>query len=486
MSHTVESSGPSHELLPKTCRWRLHRAFERPHRCCIDELVRGHRHVSLFAGAMGARASTLEGQTRANPNTFPFGLEKFCVDAVTTCFSRNADARCVPIGLSSVAALLLLLPCCLFVYQRCRFRGETPGGSVSFLYSFLGNLCATIGAVLSRQLHILVLIGAFAAAMDAVSCISCCCHVLLYWNSKAGRRLRTMRGRRRQHLPAVCVLMVVTGGFLKSRVTPLPAVGPLVGRRRLLLHATLRDNTEVLGYILGLLSCVIACTSRFPALCRAYRGQMLARAYMFSGLLCSLAGALYAAAILLYDTEFGFLLRLMPWLLSAICSATMDLLILVIHWWRRGTAQKLTSFSPDTESLLCSSRILTEDNAVMKRKRKQQVLSSAGTKTKDGQKMTEMGGYMDVTVQPAGKICFEKVEDRSLNQTVRMIRVDSFCSETSCDSSLVSSDLEWDFEAANSQWLEPTAKQQEGDNFPLQELPTNPKLNNICTCAMFV
>lgn len=28
--------------------------------------------------------------------------------------------------------------------------------------------------------------GAFAAAMDAVSCVSCCCHVLLYWNSKAG------------------------------------------------------------------------------------------------------------------------------------------------------------------------------------------------------------------------------------------------------------------------------------------------------------
>ncbi|TNN84076.1 hypothetical protein EYF80_005682 [Liparis tanakae] len=101
--------------------------------------------------------------------------------------------------------------------------------------------------------------------------------------------------------------------------------------------------------------------------------------------------------------------------------------------------------------------------------------------------MTEMGGYMDVTVQPAGKICFEKVEDRSLNQTLRMIRVDSFCSsETSCDSSLVSSDLEWDFEAANSQWLEPTAKQWEGDNFPPQELPTSPKLDNICTCAMFV
>ncbi len=30
-----------------------------------------------------------------------------------------------------------------------------------------------------------------------------------------------------------------------------------------------QDNTEILGYVLGLLSLAIACTSRFPLLCRA-------------------------------------------------------------------------------------------------------------------------------------------------------------------------------------------------------------------------
>ncbi|XP_054459330.1 transmembrane protein 44 isoform X2 [Anoplopoma fimbria] len=446
------------------------------------------RNVTVFAINMGARTLTLVGQTRENPNTFPFGLLEFCVDSVATCFSHNADRRCVPIGLSSLSALLLLLSCFLYVYQMCTFRKEAPGGTISFLYSFIGNLCSTIGAILSRQLHIQVLMGAFAAAVDAVSFIACCFHVLLYWNSKAGRRLRMMRGRRRQHLLAVCVLMVVAGGFLKSRVTHLSAERPLSSRRRL-LHTILQDNVEVLGYMLGLLSCVIACTSRFPALCRAYRGQMFTWAYMFSGLLCSLAGALYAAAILLYDTQFGFLLRVMPWLLSAICCVTMDLLILVVHWWKRGTRQQRTSFFPDTESLLSGSRILTADNDVMKRPKKQQVHSSTGTKTKNVQKMTEMGCYMDVTVQPAGKKCLkevmslEEVEDRSLNQNVR---VDSFCSsDTSCDSSLVSSDLEWDFEEANAQWIEPNAKQQEEDTFPPQERLTNPKLVTICTCSMF-
>lgn len=32
------------------------------------------------------------------------------------------------------------------------------------------------------------------------------------------------------------------------------------------------DNTEILGYTLGLLSFAIACTSRFPAICRAVSG----------------------------------------------------------------------------------------------------------------------------------------------------------------------------------------------------------------------
>lgn len=429
---------------------------------------------------MGRHTLTLEGQT-----TFPFNLVEFCVDSVTTCFSHDAHKLCVPIGLSSVSALLLLLSCFLVVYQRCTAPGEHPGETFTFLYSLLGNLCSTTGAILSRQLHIQVLMGAFAATVDAIIFMSSCFHVLLCWNSKAERRLRMTRRRRRQHLLAVCVLMVVAGGFLKSRVAHSPADRPVSGRR--LLHATLQDNTEMLGYTLGLLSFVIACTSRFPALCRAYRGQMLTRAYMFSGLLCSLAGALYTAALLLYDTHLGFLLRIMPWLLSAICCVILDLLTLVIHWSKRGTRQQLTSFSPDTESLLHGSG-MSEDINVMRRQGKQQVHSSSA-KTK----MTEMGRYMDVSVQPARKICLkevtlskEEVEDCPLSRMMRVIRVDSLCSsDTSYESSLVSSDLEWDFEQANARWNDPTTKQQEGDDFPSHERPTHPKPFNICTCVTF-
>lgn len=44
--------------------------------------------------------------------------------------------------------------------------------------------------------------------------------------------------------------------------------------------------------------------------------------------------------------------------------------------------------------------------------------------------------------------------------------------------------FQWDFEEAHGQWRGPTAKQQEGDEFPLQELPETPKPLNTCTCVV--
>ncbi|XP_023119048.2 transmembrane protein 44 [Amphiprion ocellaris] len=438
---------------------------------------------------METRTFIVDGQ---NSQTFLTGLMAFCVESVTTCFSHDADKLCVPVGLTFVSALLLLLSCLLIVCQRCKLGGEYPAETILIFYCFLGDLCSTVGAILSRQLHIQILMSACASAMDALSCILCCFQVLLCWNSKTDRRLRMMKRRRRQHLLAVCVLMVVAGGFLRPNQPP--AFIPV--RERRLLHVSLQDsswsplmdNTELLGYILGLLSFAIACSSRFPALRRACRGQMLTQANIFSGLCCSLAGVLYTAAILLYDTHFGFLMRVLPWLLSSVSSVTLDLLIVVIHCCKGRSRQQSVSLSSDTEKLLGGSGLHTEDNAVMKRHRKQNIHSSAPPKMKKVQKMSEMGHYMDVHVQPTRTdmtLSKQQVEGGPLNRMVRVIRAGSFCStDTSYDSSVVSSDLEWDFEAANTQWREPTAKQHQGDEFPLQQWPTNPKPFDACVCSM--
>ncbi|KAM9848893.1 transmembrane protein 44 [Aulostomus maculatus] len=405
---------------------------------------------------------TLEAQTRVDSNSPPSSLLAFCVASVTVCFSKDAGNSCVPVGLTSLSALLLLLSCIQLTYQRCKHRGGDPGAMTS-LYCLLGNLCGTIGAIMSKQLYIQVL----GQIMD--------CLIL---NPLPERQLRMVRRRRRQHLITVCVLMALTGGLLKFEVNPNPVDRPLRGRR--LLYSALHDNGEILGYIIGLLSFVITSSSRFPALYRAHRGQLLTRPRVFSGVLCSLAGVLYAAAILLYNTQLGFLLRVMPWLLSAVCGVILDLLTLAIHWCKMGMRLQPTRFSPDMESLLGDSGVST---AVTKRNRK--VHSPAYAEAKNAP-LTEIGRYMDVNVR---QICLKEVkevDDQSLNRTVRVIRVDSFCSSDSlCDSSLVSSDLEWDFEEGNAQWSEPKAKQPEGDEFPLQEWPSNPKPFNIHTYTKF-
>ncbi|XP_076007318.1 transmembrane protein 44 isoform X2 [Genypterus blacodes] len=400
----------------------------------------------------------------------------FTLDSFSACFSNGTDQRCVSIALGCVSALLLLLSnVVLITYQRCRTRAEDPGDSSTWLYCFLGHLCSTVGAVLSKQLHILVVMGAFAAALDGVIYVS---FFPVCWRSEKERRRRVMmtmrKGRRRQQLLGVCVLMVLAG-FLNSGLDPIPSERPVRDRR--LLQIPMQDKTEILGYTLGLLSFVITCTSKFPSLNRScFRGDAMTRVGVFSRVLWSLSSALFASAILLYNTGFTFVLRVLPWLLSAICAATLDLLILVIHWCMRGTKETPERFFPDTENLL-------EDwDASSRRQQEPQARLPINIK-KHVQKMIEMGDYMDVTVQPSRKevtVCGSTTEKQALNRMVKVVRLQGFrSSDSSCDSE----DLEWDFEDPTSQSRATTSKQKERNDFPLQEWTSSPNPLNTCTCA---
>ncbi|KAM4740044.1 transmembrane protein 44 [Anableps anableps] len=442
-----------------------------------------------------------EDQLRGSSDHFLTSLGAFWLHSVASCWSPDADKLCVPAALILLSAVLLLLSTLLILCQRYKLRGECSGETTIVFYSFLGNVCSSVGAVLSRQLHVQIFMGAFAALMDAAHCILCCLPVFLCWNSKTQRRLRAMKRRRRQHLMAVGVLMVVAGGFLNSRVDNPSALWH--ASKRKLLHSSMQisswnpmmDNKEILGYILGLLAFVIAWTSRFPALCRARRGQNLTQMYIFSGFLSSGSGALYTAAILFSDVRFRFLIRVMPWLLSSIGCVILDLLIVIIHWCKTGTRRETMKLSPDMERLL---GMHAEHAAVMSQQKKQQKPSSAQTKffsskTKNIQKVTEMGQYMDVSGQQTTKgLSLKEVtlsKDGSdggpPHRVVRVVRVDGLCSsDTSYSSSSDSTDLEWDFEAAIAQWNKPAAEPQKGDKFHLQDWPTNPKPFSVCICSM--
>uniref|UniRef100_A0A3P9NH68 Transmembrane protein 44 n=1 Tax=Poecilia reticulata TaxID=8081 RepID=A0A3P9NH68_POERE len=281
---------------------------------------------------MDGGVSTAEDELRGSSDHFLTSLRAFWLHSVASCGSPDAAHLCVSAGLALLSAVLLLISSLFRCYrfrtacQKSKLRGEYSEQTIVVFYSFLGNLCSTVGAVLSRQLHLQISMAAFAALMDAVHCILCCLPLFLCWNSKT-RKLRAAKRRRRQHFLAVGVLMVVAGGFLKSRVDE-PITIRSITQMLITFLIIPKDSKEILGYILGLLASVIAWTSRFPALCRAVRdGQNLTPTFIVSGFLCSVSGALYAAAILLQDVRFGFLIRVVPWLLSSIGCVILDLLV---------------------------------------------------------------------------------------------------------------------------------------------------------------
>lgn len=404
-----------------------------------------------------------------NPNSFMSSLMTFWDESITCSTQDAGDKLCGAIALAIISALLLLLSHAVLWCQRGRYRGGNGGEAAMIcLYSLLGNICNTMGAILSRQLHLQVILGAFATAVDAVTCILLCIPMCFCWNSKRERKLRAKRKRRRQYILEVCVLMVLTGGFLKVGFvqrdidrTPL--------QRRLLRVIMEQDNSNVLGYILGMLFFVIAYTSRFPAVYRAHKERMVTIAQLFSRVLCSLAGACYASAILRYNTSDAFIWRTMPWLLSAVFCAIMDLLVVLIHLCRKGAGiQHPGVISPDTERLLRNAAIAL----------KEKIHSTPQTKKKKAEKVNGMGCYLDVSVPPERKQCptettvsrKEKKEGVPVKNTVLVKEDGSFCSSDTCfDSSVLSSDLEWDFEEANIQWCEPATKPEMGDKFPLKE-----------------
>ncbi|XP_028300846.1 transmembrane protein 44 [Gouania willdenowi] len=394
--------------------------------------------------------------------SFMTGFVAFCVKGVPVCFTPEAEKKvCLSLCLTFISALLFLLSSLLVVCQRCQYGGEYP-----VFYSFLGNLCSTVGAILSQQLYIQVLKSSFTAAVDALSCILHIMQVFLCWNSQTGVRLWMMRQRRRQHLVAVSLFLVVAGSFLK--LIHAPVFRPIGGRRLLNVSSgtPITDYTEILGYILGLLALLISCTSRLPPLCRVYRGHRLTNTHVLSGMLGLLAEAIYIAALLHYNTGLKFLLRVMPWFLSSAGCVIIELLILFIHWFTRGNEQQL---SAETESLLGESGVMKGDG-------NHKTSSLAQMKTKPIHKITEMGRYMDISFRPSKK---NNLKIRPLNPMVQMIHRN--CpTDTSFDSSEVSSDLEWDFEVTQAHWKK---TKQEENEFLLQEWITNPQPFTVCTCS---
>ncbi|XP_056324699.1 transmembrane protein 44 [Danio aesculapii] len=297
------------------------------------------------------------------------------------------------------------------------------------------------------------------AIIDIVNFLSTSFSMYLWFKSRTGRKMRMISKRRRQNFLAVCLLFIMAGSvYLGLPVRSIPMGASPTMRK--LFGMFLNDHTENLGYVLGLLAFAISWTAKFPFILKANRGEQGSAVLVSSRLLSSVSGALYGSAILLYDTQLKSVIKTMPWILSAICCAVLDLSIVVLVCYRSSHKRpSVRSLDSDTESLLGESSVtgqLCNNNVECCRKKHR--LSSARSISSKG---TDMGLYMDVNIQPMRKVCLKEVtisrdgssESLPLKRTVRVVRVDEHCScGSSTDSSSLDSELEWDFGETKSQW----------------------------------
>ncbi|XP_051532132.1 transmembrane protein 44 [Myxocyprinus asiaticus] len=399
-------------------------------------------------------------------------VHRWSPEFVKVCLSTYEDNICISAALIISSALILLVSCSL-CSTRGGHQGEEAAGTV---YCFVGNLCSAVGAFLSNQFNFQIFMASYVAILDVVQFLTITFSMYLWSQSKTGKRMRMITRRRRQNFLAVSLLFVMGGSFYLRSAVPLSPTGISPTRRRL-LGVFLNDHIENLGYVLGLLSFTINWTAKFPFFLKANRGEHSSVAQVSSRVLCCLAGTLYGSAILLYDVQPRAIIKAMPWILSAICCAVLDLAIVVLVCYRSSHKRpSVRSLDSDTESLLGNSSAAGQmcDNTV-NRCIKEHRLPSTKCISPRG---TDMGLYMDVNIQPMRKVCLKEVtisrdgpsETLPMKRTVRVVRVDEQCSSGSLtDSSSIGSELEWDFEATKAQWIPAAEDLQTVQSVPLQD-----------------
>ncbi|XP_076879548.1 transmembrane protein 44 [Brachyhypopomus gauderio] len=398
---------------------------------------------------------------------------------VTSCLN-SGDNVCVSGALGVLSVLCLISSSVTLLCCRCKMRYSPSSNDVAcVLYSLVGNVCNVAGAALSNQLPVQIIVASFMAALDGLHFISVTVPVCLWYHSKTGTRARMISRRRRQNSLVVCLLFVMGGCvYLGKGVQHSQPLGNRSPTGRRLLAVFLHSRIELLGYALGLLSFAISWTSRFPSLLIAKRGEQSDGVHASSRALSAVAAALYASAILLYDTRLECVVRALPWTLSAACAAALDAAILVLSCSRTHCSRhSVPQLDSATQSLLSSSH--RPDSAQYHNPRDQTVRKHhLFARKSNSPKMTEMGHYMDVNVQPVRKVCLKEVtltgessaENQPLTKSVKVVRVDErYSSDSATDSSSLSSELQWDFEEATPQWGSGKGDVQTTDTFPLQE-----------------
>ncbi|XP_062065937.1 transmembrane protein 44 isoform X2 [Lepus europaeus] len=405
------------------------------------------------------------------------------------CFARHRV--CISFGLWICAASCWIAAHALLLYLRCTRRGRREQSALCAACCLLASLCDAIGAILARQLTIQVFTGAYLAAVDLANFVFILfpvCGSKFKPHSGGDTQERKRRRRLRASIFALALPLSLGPGW--ALWAAVPKASALVrGPQRRLLGSLLQDEAEVLGYLLGVVAALGSWATRIPPLSRICRGKPFPSIHLWARALASLAGLLYASAIVAHDRQPEYLLRATPWLLTSLGRAALDVAIILLSCAMKSKRRRALALaaeateSADTEALLtCADPEEESQEARTGDKKTDWMPLTTLSHGKSLRAMAAISHYLELTIEPVQQAgCSAtrlpgdgrtRAGDASPQEPpsyppVQVIRA-RVSSSSSSEVSSINSDLEWDPEDVNLEGhkgnMEPAGSQSRGDS----------------------
>ncbi|XP_069069265.1 transmembrane protein 44 isoform X1 [Pleurodeles waltl] len=406
-------------------------------------------------------------------------------DYLTKCFAE--EKVCLSFGLWALASLLWITSHALLFYLRYSKKSRHEDSVICSVYSFFGNMCNTIGALLSKQLTIQIFTGGYMAAIDVINFVLTLFPICgVKFRPRSGRRHSRQRRKYRSSLFAVFLLFSAgTGGYILA-ARGVPSLEDYHGPRRRLLGTALQESAEIIGFTLGIVAVIISWTSRGPLITKVCKGKPFPGMQLWANFFSVMASLLYAAAIMAHDRKAEYFIRATPWFLIFLGSAALDVAITILSclmkskFTRKMGLVVQTFETPDMRALLARE----EEEAEEENELEEKLEGMDGEKssnwtplkmfptTRTSHKVSEIGRYMDLSIEPVQKGGYDAIRLPGDGETsavstfhkelpavrhtpapapLQVIHA-NISSTSSPSASSTNSGLEWDFEDLNQQW----------------------------------
>lgn len=346
-------------------------------------------------------------------------------DYLTKCFAD--DKVCLSFGLWALASLLWITSHALLFYLRYKKKTRHEDSVICSVYSFFGNMCNTIGALLSKQLTIQIFTGGYMAAIDVINFVLTLFPIcgVKFRPRSGGRHSRQRRKSRSSFFAVFLFFSAGTGGYILA-ARGLPSLEDYHGPRRRLLGTALQESAEIIGFTLGMVAVVISWTSRGPLITKVCKGKSFPGMQLWANFCSVMASLLYAAAIMAHDRKAQYFIRATPWFLIFLGSAALDVAITILSclmkskFTRKMGLVVQTFETPDMRALLARE----EEEAEEENELDEKLDGTDGEKRSNwtplkmfptaraSHKVSEIGRYMDLSIEPVQKWDFEDLNQQ--------------------------------------------------------------------------